>query len=154
VFPLILLYWLENVIVGGFSFVHGTFVFAKFGGPADAHQFFPSVARVLAEIRETGIRLGVLGLLLSHGVSFVGNYLIGGEYRRASLQRLMSQPYVRVMVMHVVILFGGWLVILMHSPVPALAMLVLLKTAVDLRAERQRLGVGSAAPVTAVEPSL
>src|SRR6266545_4005176 len=151
VFPLILLFWLENVIVGGFNvlkmltanpedpiswvgkaflipffcvhfggftFIHGTFVFAMFGGPAYSHQFFPSVAGVLAAIRGTGIRLGVLGLVLSHGVSFVGNYLIGGEYRRASLQQLMSQPYGRVMVMHFVILGGGFLVVALHSPVP------------------------------------
>src|ERR1043166_3021726 len=117
VFPLILLYWLENVVVGGFNvlrvlgadpqdpvrwigkaflipffcvhfggftYVHGIFVFGLFGGPAYAHHFGPTVAGVLSAIRETGIGLGVLGLVLSHGVSFVGNYLLGGEYRRAS----------------------------------------------------------------------
>ena len=189
VFPLILLYWLENVIVGGFNvlrmltanpdnpiswlgkaflipffcvhfggftYVHGIFVFGLFGGPAYAHHFGPTVAGVLAAIRETGIGMGVLGLLLSHGVSFVGNYLMGGEYRRASLSRLMNQPYGRVMVMHVVLLLGGWLVLLMHSPVPALALLVVIKTAVDVRAhraERRRLAGDTAAPAAAVEPS-
>ena len=169
VFPLILLYWLENVIVGGFNvlrmltanpdspiswlgkaflipffcvhfggftYVHGIFVFGLFGGPTYAHQFGPTVAGVLTAIRTTGIGLGVLGLVLSHGVSFVGNYLMGGEYRRASLQQLMAQPYGRVMVMHMVLLFGGWVVMLMHSPVPALALLVGIKTAIDLRAHR------------------
>ena len=190
VFPLILLYWLENVIVGGFNvlrmltadpqdpvrwigkaflipffcvhfggftFVHGVFVFGLFGGPAYAHQFFPSPAGVMSAIRGTGIGFGVLGLVLSHGVSFVGNYLLGGEYRRASLSQLMNQPYGRVMVMHMVLLFGGWLVMLMHSPVPALALLVVIKTAVDLRAhraERRRLAGETAAPTGAVEPSV
>jgi hypothetical protein len=190
VFPLILLYWLENVIVGGFNvlrmltadprdpirwigkaflipffcvhfggftFVHGVFVFAMFGGPAYTHQFFPSLAGIFAAIRQTGIGFAVLGLILSHGVSFVGNYLLGGEYRQASLQQLMSQPYGRVIVMHLVILGGGFLVLALHSPVPALAVLVLLKIAVDLRAhraERRRLGGETAAPAAAVEPSL
>jgi len=190
VFPLILLYWLENVIVGGFNvlrmltadpqdpirwlgkaflipffcvhfggftFVHGVFVFAMFGGPAYAHQFFPGVAGVFAAIRQTGIGFAVLGLILSHGVSFVGNYLLSGEYRRASLQQLMSQPYGRVMVMHFVILGGGFLVVALHSPVPALVVLVLLKIAVDVRAhraERRRLGGETTAPATAVEPSV
>src|ERR1044071_8277792 len=154
VFPLILLYWLENVIVGGFNVlrmlvadpqdpipwggkaflipffcvhfggfttVHGVFVFAMFGGPAYAHQFFPSPASVLAAIRQTGIGFAALGLVISHGVSFVGNYLLSGEYRRASLQQLMSQPYGRVIVMHLVILGGGFLVMALHSPVPASA---------------------------------
>ena len=190
VFPLILLYWLENVIVGGFNvlrmltanpdspvswlgkaffipffcvhfggftFVHGVFVFAMFGGPAYAHHFGPSVPVVLSAIRETGIGLGVLGLVLSHGVSFVGNYLLGGEYRRASLPQLMNQPYGRVMVMHVVLLIGGWVVMLMHSPVPALVLLVAIKTAIDLRAhraERRRLAGDSGVGVPAPEPSL
>src|ERR1051326_6744828 len=89
VFPLILLYWLENVIVGGlnvlrmggadpagpvrwiakvflipffcvhfggFTTIHGVFVFAMFGGPAYAHPFFPTPASVLPAIRQT--RLG------------------------------------------------------------------------------------------------
>jgi len=142
---------------GGFTFVHGVFVFGLFGGPAYAHQFFPSPAGVMSAIRGTGIGFGVLGLVLSHGVSFVGNYLLGGEYRRASLSQLMNQPYGRVMVMHMVLLFGGWLVMLMHSPVPALALLVVIKTAVDLRAhraERRRLAGETAAPTGAVEPSV
>jgi hypothetical protein len=190
VFPLILLYWLENVIVGGlnvlrmvvadpqdpirwiakaflipffcvhfggFTTIHGVFVFAMFGGPAYAHQFFPTPASVLAAIRQTGIGFAVIGLVLSHGVSFVWNYLLGGEYRRASLQLLMMQPYGRVMVMHFVILGGGFLVMALHSPVPALVVLVLLKIAVDVRAhraERTRLGGETGAPAAAAEPSL
>jgi hypothetical protein len=69
----------------------------------------------------------------------------------------MSQPYGRVMVMHVVLLIGGWVVMLMRSPVPALALLVAIKTAVDLRAhraERRRLGGEPGVGVPAPEPSL
>jgi uncharacterized membrane protein len=69
----------------------------------------------------------------------------------------MMQPYGRVMVMHFVILGGGFLVMALHSPVPALVVLVLLKIAVDVRAhraERTRLGGETGAPAAAAEPSL
>jgi hypothetical protein len=48
----------------------------------------------------------------------------------------MAEPYKRIIVMHVTIIFGGWLILLLKSPVPALILLIALKTAVDLRAHR------------------
>ena len=62
------------------------------------------------------------------------NYLKNGEYQRASLNALMGQPYSRVIVLHLTMLFGGWIVMLLGSPLPALVLLVVIKTAADLRA--------------------
>jgi hypothetical protein len=36
--------------------------------------------------------------------------------------------------MHLTVIFGGWLVMLLKSALPALVLLVVLKTAADLRA--------------------
>ena len=164
VFPLILLYWLENVVVGGFNvlkmllaqpdqpiywagkaflipffivhfgmftFVHGIFVFALFG-PKDVEPF--SYVRIVpGAIHANALGWSVLALVLSHGFSFAWNYLKNGEFRRASLSALMHQPYGRVMVLHFTVLLGGWLVMLLSSPVGALVVLVALKTAADWR---------------------
>jgi uncharacterized protein DUF6498 len=70
----------------------------------------------------------------SHGFSFFHNYLAGGEYRRVSLPRLMAQPYGRVVVLHLAILGGGFLVMALHSAVGALVLLIVVKTAIDLGA--------------------
>ncbi|HEX5218205.1 MAG TPA: DUF6498-containing protein, partial [Verrucomicrobiae bacterium] len=75
-----------------------------------------------------------------HGFSFAYNYIIGGEYRTTSLPALMVQPYGRVIVLHVAILGGGFLVMALGSPVAGLALLVLLKIALDVRAHLKQHG--------------
>jgi hypothetical protein len=167
VFPIVLLYWLENVVVGAFNvlkmllarpqellsnlgklffvpffvvhfglftFVHGMLVFAFFG-PRDAEPF-GLTANLFPTIRANHLGWAVLVLVASHGLSFYWNYLGNGEFRRASMQVLMQQPYGRVVVLHLTVLFGGWIVIALGSPVLALVLLVALKTAADVRAHR------------------
>ena len=165
VFPLVLLYWLENVVVGGFNvgklllaqpqepaysvgklflipffifhfgmftLLHGVFVFALFG--AKTLPRFDSLAELPAAIRAYHLGWGVLALVVSHGLSFYWNYFQNGEYRRASLPILMMQPYARLVVLHLAVLFGGWIVLTLGSPLLALLVLVALKTAADVRA--------------------
>ena len=167
VFPLVLLYWLENVVVGGFNvgklllarpqepaysvgklfiilffifhfgmftLVHGVFVFALFG--AKSLPRFDSLAELPAAIRAYHLGWGVLALVVSHGLSFYWNYFENGEYRRASLPILMMQPYARLVVLHLAVLFGGWIVLTLGSPLLALLVLVALKTAADVRAHQ------------------
>ena len=175
VFAVVLLYWSENVIVGGFNvlrmlfaqpqqglawamkgflipffcihygmftFVHGVFVFALFGGHLPQNGFGLSLAVVFAAIKEQHLAYAVVALVLSHGFSFFHNYVAGGEYQRINLQQLMAQPYGRVVVLHLVVLGGGWVTLALGSPVGALVLLVVLKTGFDLRAhlaERRKL---------------
>ena len=167
VFPLVLLYWLENVVVGGFNvgklllaqpqepaysvgklflipffifhfgmftLLHGVFVFALFG--AKTLPRFDSLAELPAAIRAYHLGWGVLALVVSHGLSFYWNYFENGEYRRASLPILMMQPYARLVVLHLAVLFGGWIVLTIGSPLLALLVLVALKTAADVRAHQ------------------
>jgi hypothetical protein len=49
----------------------------------------------------------------------------------------MIGPYKRIVVMHFTILVGGALVMLLDTPLPALVLLVLLKTAVDSHLHRR-----------------
>jgi hypothetical protein len=50
------------------------------------------------------------------------------------MKGLMTAPYSRITVMQLTLIFGGWVILLLGSPVPALALLVVLKTAVDFSA--------------------
>jgi hypothetical protein len=178
VFSILLLYWCENVVVGAFNVlrmlfaapqnlaanaskaflvpffivhygmfatVHGIFVLTLFG---PGGHVSPSPATFLAAVRGAGIGYAVLAIVLSHGFSFVHNYLAGGEFRRASPPLLMFQPYARVMILHVAILLGGFAAQALGAPAAALVVLIALKTALDLRshvAERRKLGEVSAA---------
>lgn len=104
---------------GLFWVVHGVFVFTLFG-PAQG----PTVT----------VALGVLVLFASHAVSFLVNYVGRGEYLKTSPSQQMSQPYSRVIVLHITILGGGFMTMLLGAPAAALAVLVAVKTTIDLRA--------------------
>jgi hypothetical protein len=104
---------------GLFWAVHGAFVFALFG-PARG----PTVT----------VALGVLVLFASHAASFLVNYVGRHEYLKTSPSQQMSQPYSRILILHFTILGGGFLTLLLGAPVAALAVLVAIKTVIDLRA--------------------
>jgi len=80
----------------------------------------------------TQVRFAVLALFVSHGVSFVQNYLLKGEYAAARPEKLMGSPYGRIVVMHIAILAGGFLTMAIGSPAPLLVVLVVLKTVLDV----------------------
>lgn len=179
VFPLMFLFWSENVIIGVlnvlkmltanpesplswagkffiipffcvhygmFTFIHGIFVIGLFGGGFKPGAGFPSPEMFWRIAHENYLGWAILGLAISRGISFVTNYLISGEYKRASLQQLMQQPYGRIVVLHLAILGGGFLVMALHSPELGLLLLVALKIAFDLRghfAERKKFAAAS-----------
>jgi hypothetical protein len=80
-------------------------------------------------------------LFLSHGVSFVFNWLLGGEHLTSTPQAETNAPYTRVIVLHLTILLGAFAVAMIGAPIGALVVMVVLKTGVDLSAhlaERRR----------------
>ncbi len=77
-------------------------------------------------------RWGFVALALSHGLSFLQNFLLGGERHRVGIRRLMNAPYARMMVLHVAIILGGFAVVSMGQPLWMLLTLVALKLALDL----------------------
>jgi len=172
VFPLMFLFWSENLVIGGFNvlkmlanrisspagwaakcfmipffcvhygmftFIHGLFIIVLFGGGFQGGGDFPNPVDFLLGgfwqiARENKLGLALLCLVASHGISFVTDYIRKGEYQRVGLDDLMIRPYARIVVMHVVILFGGFLMQALHSPMPGLLLLVFLKILLDLRA--------------------
>lgn len=120
---------------GMFTLVHGVFVFGLFGGenfgssgtPDDFGPMFESMLQL-------GLAVPLLALFSSHAFSFVWNYLGRGEYKNADLRMLMTRPYGRIVVLHITIIIGGFLVMSLGSPLAGLVFLILLKVGFDLRA--------------------
>lgn len=115
---------------GMFWAVHGIFVFV-----------LPSFASSAASATPPGsfgaLDLGTLvtaaaGLAASHVISFFSNWIGRREYLGVTPQAQMLSVYGRVVVLHVTILGGAALVGLLGTPVAALVLLVVLKTALDL----------------------
>jgi len=131
---------------GGFTAVHGFFVLALFHdggqGPPMGRMNWPcflvfvqmlfNVVKYMYSVVPPQVRFAVLALFISHGVSFVQNYLLKGEYATARPEKLMGSPYGRVVVMHIAILAGGFLTMAIGSPAPLLVVLVVLKTILDV----------------------
>jgi len=132
---------------GLFCAVHGFFVFAIFGHDG----FEPSPARLARSfgdlVSDKLLFWAVLALAASHLYSFAVNYIGSGEYRRTFVPLLMMQPYARVIVLHVGIIFGGVVVMEFGSPIGLLVLLIVGKTVLDLTyhlRERRRNAPGDA----------
>jgi hypothetical protein len=132
---------------GGFCAVHGFFLltFFKMGPDWDAFtpgepwmgpfiflQLLYSVVMQLWQSRPPGLEWPVLGLAVSHGLSFVKNFLLGQEYLALKVNEIMMRPYKRIILMHVAIIAGGVFVMKLGSPVGLLCVLIFLKMGMDI----------------------
>lgn len=157
------LFWAENAVIGFYNLLKlgyvakwatvfvGPFFLGHFGGFMVGHFLFiyylfvrgistsGPEAPVLTTLGQIFVPLwpALLALFISHGVSFYANFVKGREYVGRKVADQMGQPYKRIIIMHVTIIFGGWAIMLLHTPVAALVLLVVLKTAFDLRAHRR-----------------
>jgi hypothetical protein len=132
---------------GIFWFVHGIFVFTL--------PLFMSLSPEPMEgmtIEPGSVLVAGIALTISHGLSFWWNYLRGGEYRRATAAGLMFAPYRRLIALHLTIIFGAMAVMFTGAPVTAVAILVGIKTVLDvglhLAEHRSAVPAGAAAEVT------
>ena len=177
---IVLLYWIENLIVGlfnilrmivvkvesparqfqklfmipffcvhfgGFCAVHGFFLltFFKIGAPEQALsssgawlgplvflQLLYSVIMQLWQSRPPGLVWPAGGLLVSHGISFIINFINRQEYLSLKLNEIMFRPYKRIFLMHVAIIAGGFFILKLGSPVALLCILIFLKIGMDI----------------------
>jgi len=177
---IVLLYWIENLIIGffnilrmilvkvessgkqiqklflipffcvhfgGFCAVHGFFLltFFKIGSPEKALapsgawmgpliflQLLYSVVMQLWQSRPPGLEWPALGLFVSHGISFIKNFINGQEYLSLKVNEIMMRPYKRIILMHVAIIAGGVFIMKLGSPVGLLCVLIFLKIGMDI----------------------
>ena len=110
---------------GIFWFVHGIFVLTL---PA----FLSLTSDVPMELTLGPVLFAAIGLAISHGLSFWWNFLHGGEYRRVTPTGLMFAPYRRLVALHLTIIFGAMAAMFTGAPAAAVAILVAIKTAIDV----------------------
>lgn len=127
---------------GLFWVVHGTFVVALFApearyavGGSPGAVSLPSSLPILGEVPWVpAAGWAVLGLVVSHAISFVQNWWIGGERHGATPKALMFGAYGRVVVLHLTLIGGGFAVQMLGAPLLALLGLVILKIGLDVGA--------------------
>jgi len=91
-------------------FLAGFFI-AHYGAFCAAHgmfllSLFPA-ADVSGWLSDPWLLGSIAALFSSHLISYLRNYLRGGEYRRVDVRRLMTRPYGRILVTHLFIIAGG-----------------------------------------------
>lgn len=130
---------------GIFWLGHGIFVFALptfisigdggiLAGCGDVDPFgnVQPCSGPFGELVWSNIVIAGIALFISHGASFLLNYIGRGGYLTTSPMRQMGAPYGRVVVLHLTILLGAFVVAFLDSPIGALLLLIGLKTALDL----------------------
>jgi hypothetical protein len=164
-------YWLENVIVGGFTAlrilaagarterygeslavtaffcvhyglfcaVHGIFVATLFGGMRSmsnmADPLFLMIGRISSD------RVGVLVVAAMAVAAALDAWLAMASVEAddaKAVRSIMSEPYGRIVVLHVVLLAGGFLMAALRLPSLAALLLVAFKLVHDLRLLRRR----------------
>jgi hypothetical protein len=165
-FALIVLYWLENLVIGVrtvvsmfanaaltgganwlgalfmgafftvhygmFCFGHGIFVMALFGGSFYGDSIIDlggAVGTLFAT--QTNLAIGFASIVAWQVVQFV-RFLMSGEVRRTNVTELMGAPYPRIIVLHLTIIFGGFVLMLLNQPVAGIVVLALIKLAYDV----------------------
>lgn len=161
-FELIFLYWMENVVIGAFivlrmvarpyrhvleavaplffapffffhygmfCYVHGLFVVSMFG---DANASSGDLAsQALAIVAEPGMTAALLSLVALQVYDWLRDTAERG-LGSDGVKDLMTSPYRRIVVLHLVIIGGGFALTALGDPRIGLVALVLVKTVSDL----------------------
>ncbi len=177
-----LLYWLENLIVGAvnvvrilfiaedkhifsrlftsafftfhyglFCVAHGTLLFELLSirieglddmfSPIEMIQNASSIFAFLQASMGGTASLALLGMVISHAFSLRTHYFKGGEMHRVKVSDAMKMPYQRIVVMHIGLIAGAFLIEEFGSTALLLVALIVAKILTDVlfhRKEHQR----------------
>ncbi|QDV32490.1 DUF6498-containing protein [Tautonia plasticadhaerens] len=118
---------------GIFWVVHGVFVFTLFVGGGPISRFDPMAPSRLP----TGEVALAAGLIASAVVASVLRDASRNDGRASSSALgLMARAYGRMIVLHLTLFLGGFGVMMLGSPTPALLLLILLKATAELGTSR------------------
>lgn len=117
---------------GGFCLVHGLFVFVLLGSDSGGDPF-SSMGKWFGSFLNSDTKWFVLSICASHLFSYFYNYIGKGEFRRTTPGELMHAPYGRVVVLHLVIIFGAFAIAAIGSSVGILILLIIGKIMVDAK---------------------
>ena len=81
-------------------------------------------------------KISILAIFLSHGLSFLVNFVGKQEYKNISIKEIMTLPYKRIFVMQFIIVSGGLIIgglsLVLGTEVGAAVAIVLIKIFIDL----------------------
>ena len=109
---------------GGFLYGHWQGLVMLFGEDLRSHM------QQFGE--QNGLLYTLLALILSHGLSFVRNYIGRGERKRMVVPILMFVPYRRVVGLHLIIMFVAGAVDLAGASRTGLLILIFVKIIADV----------------------
>ena len=115
---------------GAFMAVHLLFIYALFGGEMAGNAEI-STTQVFSDMQ--ALWPALLGLLISHGISYYINFVKSNKSDGRTMALQMQEPYRRVMIMHMTLIFGGFLALALGTSIGALMLLLVLKIVADLR---------------------
>lgn len=176
-FTVLAFYWLENVIIGGFTAlrilaagsktarygeslataafftvhyglfcaVHGIFVATLFGGIRNMSGMADPLLLMIGRI--AGDRIGALlvaAMVVAAALdAWRAMAAVDADDPRA-VRGIMAEPYGRIVVLHLVLIAGGFLMAALQLPSLAALLLVAFKLVYDLRLLRRRQAAVSA----------
>ncbi|MBI3677876.1 MAG: hypothetical protein HY243_14805 [Proteobacteria bacterium] len=121
---------------GMFCAVHGVFLFVLFGpasGIGDNFDMADLPGRVIDVLTASPFVLWNVVLLTAfHLFVFLTDWVGKGRWRGVEPAVQMFAPYGRVVVIHITILVGAFAVLLFGQPLLAVALLAVLKTALEV----------------------
>jgi hypothetical protein len=135
---IVVLYWCENLVIGCYTIVKlfmaagagallsMLFFMVHYGGFCGIHGVF-----VLSLTGFAGDEPGSMDIMPE------GTWPGPLEYVGLKTGRIMTAPYGRILVLHIAIIAGGFLVITLGSPVGLLLALVALKIGMDIMLHRR-----------------
>lgn len=173
-----LLYWLENLVVGAinvirilfiaadkniierlftsvfftfhyglFCVAHGTLLFELLSIRIDGlDDMFSPIAMIqngsliinyLQNTMGNTAGLALIGMIISHAFSLRTHYFKGGEMKRITVSDAMTMPYQRIVVMHIGLIGGAFLIEEFGSTVLLLVALIVAKIATDVMFHRR-----------------
>lgn len=152
---ILLLYWAENVILGlltlprllvagrglggvglalfftvhygAFCMGHLVFAIGLIGDFSSSDQGAGATARDV-----TGLLWAVLAIFLLNLVAQLRDWWLPGRWRDADPKLEMFKPYGRIMVLHLTVLLGAWLVLAVRAPAATILLLCGLKALLEL----------------------
>jgi hypothetical protein len=132
---------------GLFCAVHGVLILVLFSGepahavddPANLPFYF---LRQVHIDRFFAVNLALLTMF--HLYRFAFDWIAAGEWRKTTPLVQMFQPYGRIIVVHLAVFVGGFVVSLLGHPVIAVALLAFLKTALEVGAAEVETGMEAA----------
>jgi len=119
---------------GLFCLAHAYFITALFGAEGvDDHFMFDPAMALLSRTASNEIgAIALLAIVVSAGIDTVQWLMSADVTDRADPQRVMFAPYGRIVVLHIVLLGGGFLLQILHAPAIAVLLLVGAKLASDV----------------------